>query len=436
MRGNGRGVLRAGRAARPRGRDQQARRCRPTSRTRSQELAQDQVPAERGIPDRRLQPVRGGGRHRRAAAGRGRGRRAALRRPGRHRLLDGRDEAPARPARRAADQEGAGRAAARGAPQGHRLGAAGAGRRGRVRQPDRGRHPAPRGLQGAARRQGRGPAPAAPAPRQGRAQALRHRCRPRADLGHQSRPRDVRRGRAEQARARAVLRAGRRLDAARADRRPVSLVRCPTGKGEDCFFQRHACAGMPEAVRTIALPRRARRKGRNTSTSRTHAVCSRSPSSARSSSTAGAAGSTSRSGPTAWCSTSIPDEGLPWREVVGAALRGARGAGGARPRAVPEDHRRQGPARRGAARAAPGLGARCARFCEAFARQMAAERRAASPPTWPRRSAAGGSILDYLRNKRGATAVAAYSLRARPGRAGLDAARLGRARRSSTIRPS
>ena len=58
----------------------------------------------------------------------------------------------------------------------------------------------------------------APAPRaEGGAQALRHRCRSRADLGHQSGPADVRQGRPEQARARALLRPRRRLDAAGAD---------------------------------------------------------------------------------------------------------------------------------------------------------------------------------------------------------------------------
>ncbi len=36
-------------------------------------------------------------------------------------------------------------------------------------------------------------------------------------------------------------------------RRPVSLVRCPLGQTQDCFFQRHARPGMPEAIRTIAL---------------------------------------------------------------------------------------------------------------------------------------------------------------------------------------
>jgi bifunctional non-homologous end joining protein LigD len=33
--------------------------------------------------------------------------------------------------------------------------------------------------------------------------------------------------------------------------RPVSLVRCPTGKPEDCFFQRHAFTGMPASVATF-----------------------------------------------------------------------------------------------------------------------------------------------------------------------------------------
>jgi bifunctional non-homologous end joining protein LigD len=33
--------------------------------------------------------------------------------------------------------------------------------------------------------------------------------------------------------------------------RPISLVRCPTGRAQDCFFQRHAFAGMPASVATF-----------------------------------------------------------------------------------------------------------------------------------------------------------------------------------------
>ncbi|MBI1187851.1 MAG: DNA ligase D [Alphaproteobacteria bacterium] len=36
-------------------------------------------------------------------------------------------------------------------------------------------------------------------------------------------------------------------------RRPLSLIRCPSGAREDCFYQRHAFAGLPPGVETIAL---------------------------------------------------------------------------------------------------------------------------------------------------------------------------------------
>ena len=36
-------------------------------------------------------------------------------------------------------------------------------------------------------------------------------------------------------------------------RRPVSLIRCPTGALKDCFYQRHAFHGLPEGVEKIDL---------------------------------------------------------------------------------------------------------------------------------------------------------------------------------------
>ena len=45
--------------------------------------------------------------------------------------------------------------------------------------------------------------------------------------------------------------------------RPVSLFRCPTGKPQDCFFQRHEFNGMPQTLH--ASRRRIRRARSNPS---------------------------------------------------------------------------------------------------------------------------------------------------------------------------
>jgi len=37
-------------------------------------------------------------------------------------------------------------------------------------------------------------------------------------------------------------------------KRPISLVRCPEGCAQDCFFQRHAMRGMSQAIKEIAIP--------------------------------------------------------------------------------------------------------------------------------------------------------------------------------------
>jgi bifunctional non-homologous end joining protein LigD len=36
--------------------------------------------------------------------------------------------------------------------------------------------------------------------------------------------------------------------------RPVTMVRCPTGRGTKCFYQRHAGSGVPEQLGDIAVP--------------------------------------------------------------------------------------------------------------------------------------------------------------------------------------
>lgn len=36
--------------------------------------------------------------------------------------------------------------------------------------------------------------------------------------------------------------------------RPVTMVRCPTGEGTKCFYQRHAGSGVPEALHEVRIP--------------------------------------------------------------------------------------------------------------------------------------------------------------------------------------
>ncbi|MGE5722031.1 MAG: non-homologous end-joining DNA ligase [Sphingomonadales bacterium] len=37
-------------------------------------------------------------------------------------------------------------------------------------------------------------------------------------------------------------------------RRPVTMVRCPTGGGAKCFYQRHAGSGVPEQLKPVRVP--------------------------------------------------------------------------------------------------------------------------------------------------------------------------------------
>jgi DNA ligase D len=196
--------------------------------------------------------------------------------------------------------------------------------------------------------------------------------------------------------------------------RPVSLVRCPLGKREDCFFQRHAHAGMPEAVKTIPLLE----EGSKERADYVYVEDARGLLSLPQFGTVELHGWGCRvdqpERPDRLVFDLDPDEGLPWRQVIDAAfevrdaLEGLglvpflKTTGGKGLHLVVPIVRRHG-------------WEEVARFCETFARHMAA--------TAPRRFTAnmkkterrGRIYLDYLRNKRSATAVAAYSLRARPG---------------------
>ena len=196
--------------------------------------------------------------------------------------------------------------------------------------------------------------------------------------------------------------------------RPVSLVRCPLGRLQDCFFQRHALAGMPDAVRTIALAEDGSdqkadylyvedAKGLLSlpqfGTIEFHSWGCRVDQPER---------------PDRLVFDLDPDESLPWREVARAAfeVRDALTAKGLVPflkttggkglhLVVPIQRRRSW--------------GEVARFCEAFAREIAAKAPRRFTANMAKSQRRGRVYVDWLRNQRSATAVAAYSLRARPG---------------------
>ena len=198
-------------------------------------------------------------------------------------------------------------------------------------------------------------------------------------------------------------------------RRPLAVVRGPRGYARARrFFQKHLAAGMPAGGAQRPHPGRGGRAGphRESTTSPAWSpwcrwTCSRF--------TRGERGQTRWSVRTAWSSTSIPDESIAWSVVVDAAraarlrlehlgLTGAssRPTGGKGLHVVVPLARRHGWTE-----------------MKAFSRAVAADLARRLPDAFtinPAKAARRGKIyLDYLRNGRGATAVAAYSARARAG---------------------
>ena len=196
--------------------------------------------------------------------------------------------------------------------------------------------------------------------------------------------------------------------------RPVSLLRCPTGKAADCFFQRHALSGMPDAIKRIPL----REEGSKERADYLYIEDAR------------GLFALAQFGAIEFHSWGCrvdqperpdrlvfdldPDEGLPWREVVSAAREVADALSGlglvpfvkttggkGLHVVVPIARRRAWPEVRS--------------FCEAFAREQAHHAPRRFTANMAKRERRGRIFLDYLRNARSATAVAAYSLRARPG---------------------
>jgi bifunctional non-homologous end joining protein LigD len=195
-------------------------------------------------------------------------------------------------------------------------------------------------------------------------------------------------------------------------RRPVTVFRCPSGDIKDSFYQRHAFAGLPAGVQTVDL---ADEEGRASFIAVTEPK--------------GYLGLTQFGAiefhlwgchiddpehPDRVVIDLDPDESLPWARVCDGAeilrdrlealgfavfLRTTGGKGLHLVVALAGAH--DWPVVKG--------------FAEAFARAMASDAPGVFTAVSSKERRKGRIYIDYLRNARGASAVASYSLRARPG---------------------
>ena len=194
--------------------------------------------------------------------------------------------------------------------------------------------------------------------------------------------------------------------------RPLTLLRCPEGAHTPCFYQKHAHTGVPAGVREIVIPEK---KGSGTylAVDDLTGVIALVQMGVLEIHTWGAHADNPEA-PDRLVFDIDPDEGMPWERVCEAVLElrtrlDALGlpaflktTGGKGMHVVVPLLRRHG-------------WAVVKAFAHALARSVVQDAPRAYT-TNPSKAARRGKVyLDYLRNSRGATAIANYSTRARPG---------------------
>ena len=197
-------------------------------------------------------------------------------------------------------------------------------------------------------------------------------------------------------------------------KRPLTLVRCPTGEAAECFYQRHAGTGMPTEIRRIPLREEGSKKradylyidgAKGLFSLAQFGVVEFHPWGSR---------IDKPERPDRLIFDIDPDEGLDWRAVVAGAFEigdhldraglatFVRTTGGKGIHVVVPVERHHS-------------WSEIKNFSHGFVAML--ERRAPRRFTASMSRAArrGRMFVDFLRNQRSATAVASYSLRARPG---------------------
>ena len=234
-------------------------------------------------------------------------------------------------------------------------------------------------------------------------------------LGDQPDAAAVRQVRADQARHRGLLRGWSATSCCRTSLgRPVSLVRCPTGRPQDCFFQRHAFTGMPPSVGDASRPTNSEGETKTyLSVEDAKGYLALAQFGVVEFHAWGCACASSSTSPTAIVFDLDPGRGhrLARGGRGGGAHRGR--AGGAGAGAVRQDVGRQGHPRRRADDAEAGLEEGACGDRRDRRRASPRRRPRPSPPTMGKDNRKRRIFIDFHRNARSATAAAPYSLRAR-----------------------
>ncbi|MHA7826045.1 MAG: DNA ligase D [Roseovarius sp.] len=197
--------------------------------------------------------------------------------------------------------------------------------------------------------------------------------------------------------------------------RPLSLLRCPDGISGDCFFQKHAGKGFPEAIKTMPIEEKDGDVEDYMYVTTTEGLIAAAQMGTLEFHIWGAARDRIER-PDRLVFDLDPDEGLDFARVKAAArqVRDGLDACGLQSAAMMTGGKGIHvvvPLRR-----ISGWD-RVKDFARTFAQTLAERDPDAFTATMSKSKRKGRIFIDWLRNERGATAIAPYSLRARPGAA-------------------
>jgi len=194
--------------------------------------------------------------------------------------------------------------------------------------------------------------------------------------------------------------------------RPLSLVRCPNGVAADCFFAKHAWAGLSDVVRRVPIgnkePALAIENVEGLLSLVQGNVLEIHP---------WGSNLSDLERPDRLIFDLDPGEEVAWRAVIEAALEVRERLGSAF-KLESFVKTTGGKGLHVVVPLLPSMDWECAKaLCKGVAEAMAADSPHRYVAHMSKRARSGKVFIDYLRNDRGATAVAAYSTRARPGAA-------------------